>query len=77
MWVEVHAPEVAGGIVAFVVPLAGLACFAVCQKRLVGRSVNGDPDLARLFVDAVGMPPELMLAAEAVGIVRADGAFEA
>lgn len=64
-----HAAEVAGGIVALVVALARLAGFAVCEKRLVRRSVDGHPDLARLAVDAVGVAAQLMLTAEAVGVV--------
>jgi hypothetical protein len=72
-----HAAEVAGGVVAFVVALAGLAGLAVCQKGFVGRRVDGHPDLARLAVDAVGVATQLMLAAEAIGVVGAAGALEA
>jgi hypothetical protein len=50
-----HAPKVARGVVAFIVPLACLASFAVCKKGLVRGSVDGNPDLARLSVDSVGV----------------------
>jgi hypothetical protein len=73
----VHAAEVAGGVVAFIVALAGLAGLAVCQKGFVGRRVDGHPNLARLAVDAVGVATQLMLAAEAIGVIGAAGAFEA
>lgn len=66
-----HAPEVTCSIVAFVISLSRLARFAVCKERLVRRSVDGDPDLSRLFVDTVGMTSQLMLTTEAVGIVSA------
>jgi hypothetical protein len=52
---EMHAPKVTRGIVALIVPLACLASFAVCKKGLVRGRVDGNPDLARLSVDAVGM----------------------
>jgi hypothetical protein len=68
-----HASEVTCGVVAFVIPLPGLACLTVGQERLIGRSVDGHPDFTCLFVDTVGMTSELMLTAEAIGIVRADG----
>ena len=71
-----HAAEVAGGVVALVVALAGLAGFAVGQERFVGGGVDGHPDLARLAVDAVGVAAQLMFAAEAIGIVGAGGALE-
>lgn len=77
MRVKVHPAEVRSSIVALVVPLAGLAGLAVSEERLVGRSVDGDPDLARLLVDAIGMTSQLMLAPEAVGIVSADGTLQA
>jgi hypothetical protein len=51
----VHAPEMTGGVVAFIVPLACLTGFAVREEGLIGRSVDGYPDLARLPVDAVCM----------------------
>jgi hypothetical protein len=52
---EVHAPEMAGGVVAFIVPLACLTGFAIREEGLIGRSVDGDPDFARLPVNAVCM----------------------
>jgi len=64
-----HAPEVTCSVIAFVVPLASLACFAVGEKGLVGRSVDSDPDLARLPVDTIRMASQFMLTPEAVGIV--------
>lgn len=77
MRVKVHSAEVRSGIVAFVIPLAGLAGLAVGKERLVWGSVDGDPDLTHLPVDAIGMASQLMLAPEAVGIVSADGTLQA
>lgn len=73
---EVHAAKVAGSIVALVISLASLACLAIGKKRLVGRRVDGDPDLARGPVHAVGVTAQFMLTAEAVGIVCADGTLQ-
>lgn len=61
----------AGGVVAFVVLLASGARLAVSQEALVRRGVDGDPDFPELLVDSVSVTAELMLAAEAVGIVVA------
>jgi len=68
----VHASKVTCGVVAFVVLLSGLARLTVGQERLVGRSVDGHPDFTCLFVHTVGMTSELMLTAEAIGIVPAE-----
>lgn len=73
---EMHPPEVACSIVAFVISFASLACFAICKERLIWGGVDGHPDLPCLFMDTVGMAPQLMLAAEAVGIVGAYRTFE-
>jgi hypothetical protein len=70
-----HASEVTCGVVTFIIPLPSLARLAVGKERLVRRSVNRHPDFTCLFVDAVGMTSELMLTAEAIGIVGADGAL--
>lgn len=70
-----HASKVTCGVVAFVVLLSGLARLTVGQERLVGRSVDGHPDFTCLFVDTVGMTSELMLTAEAIGIVPAERTF--
>lgn len=73
---EVHAPEVAGCIVALVVPFPSLTRFTVGKKGLVWRSVDCHPDLAYLSVDTVGVTSQLMFAAEAVGIVSAEWTFQ-
>jgi hypothetical protein len=66
---KMHAPKVTRGIVAFIVSLASLTGLAVGEEGLVRRSVDSHPDLTRLPVYAVCMTPQLMLTAEAVGIV--------
>lgn len=66
---EMHASKVTCRIVAFVVPLARLTGFAVCEEGLVGRGVDSHPDLTRLPMDAIRVTAQFMLTAEAVGIV--------
>jgi hypothetical protein len=76
MWMEVHSPEVTGGIVALIVPLASLACFAIGKEGLVVRRVERHPDFASLLVDAVCMATQLVLATKAIRVVIADAALE-
>jgi hypothetical protein len=72
----VHTPQVACGVIAFVIPLPSLACFAVCKERLVWGCIDSHPNLPRLPVDTIGMTSQLMLTAEAVGIVSAPRALQ-
>jgi len=64
------------GIVALVVLLARLTGLAIRKESLVWRRVDGDPDFARLSMDAIRMTAQLVLTAEAFGVVVACRTFE-
>jgi hypothetical protein len=71
-----HAPEVACSVIAFVISLSSLTCFAIRKEGLVWGCVDGHPNLPRLPVDTIRMTSQLMLTAEAIGIVRAHWALQ-
>ena len=64
------------GVVALVVLLARLTGLAIRKESLVWRRVDGDPDFARLSMDAIRMTAQLVLTAEAFGVVVACRTFE-
>ena len=66
----------ARGVVALVVLLAGLTGLAIRKESLVWRCVDGDPDFARLSMDAIRMTAQLVLTAKAFGVVVAYRTFE-
>lgn len=53
---KVHASQVTCRIVALIIPFTCLTGLAIRKERLVRRRVDGHPHLARLSMDAIGVP---------------------